>query len=218
MKEAHDRLRELRLKKGYETASDAARAFGWNEHTYKSHENGMRGIRQPAAQKYARAFGTSPAFIMYGNEANAVPVVNHVGTAPVVGAVSAGLFLEGDSFEDEGISVPVVPRNGIPGDVQYALKVVGQSVNKKIADGAFAICAPLDRYPGGAEHGQLVHVIRERAGLHEHTIKELRYGPDGAYLMPVSTSPDHQEPIKLNGDDDTTIRIQGVVIGAFSPL
>lgn len=217
MTEPHDRLRKLRIAKGYENPSDAARAFGWNEHTYKSHENGNRGLKPLAAQKYAKAYGSSAAYIMYGTT-NGGEFINHVDSAPLVGVVSAGVFLESDGLDFGEITVPLVPRKDIPGSAQYALKVAGESVNKKIPDGAFAICAAFGSYPGGAEHGTLVHVVRERAGLHEHTIKEVRYTKDGAYLMPVSNHPDHQEPIPLGGNDETTIRIQGVVIGSFSPL
>lgn len=213
-----DRLRKLRLKKGYETATDAARAFGWNEATYTSHENETRGIRSAVAQKYARAFNSTAAYIMHGTNGSPAETVNHVDTVPLVGVVSAGVFLESDTLDFGEVTVPVVPRKDIPGAAQYALKVAGESVNRKIPDGAFAICASFDRYPGGAEHGMLVHVVRERAGLHEHTIKEVRYTKDGAYLMPVSSHPDHQEPIALDGDESTTIRIHGVVIGSYFPF
>lgn len=217
MTEPHDRLRQLRIRKGYDTPAAAAKAFGWNEHTYKSHENGTRGLKAEVAQKYGRAFGASAAYIMYGAGADSVDI-NQAEMVPLVGEVSAGVFLEGRTYKDEDIEVPVVPRKDIPGVAQYALKVVGESVNKKIADGSFAICAPLERFPGGAEHGSLVHVVRERAGLHEHTIKELQFTKDGPVLKPVSTDPRHQDPIIPNGDDDTTVRIHGVVIGSFTPL
>lgn len=225
MKSAADRLRELRIRRGFSTAADAARAFGWNEHTYKSHENAVRGIRPDAAKRYAAAFGSTAAHILgmgpdSGNGTLA-DIVNHVINAPVVARVSAGVFRY-----DEGIvegtfnPVPAVPRKDIPAQMQYAILVDGPSVNLRIADGAYAICAPYDTFPGGAQHGQLVHVVRERAGLHEHTIKELRFTRSGMVLVPVSTDPRYQEePIKLaTGDADELVRIQGVVIGMYQPL
>lgn len=217
MTEPHDRLRQLRIKKGYETPSDAARAFGWNEHTYKSHENGIRGMKAHVARKYAQAFGTTASFLMYGDGNGAVDI-NQAETVPLVGEASAGVFLESRTVGEEDVRVPVVPRKDIPGGAQYALRVVGDSVNLKIADGSFAICAPYDKFPGGAEHGSLVHVVRERSGLQEHTIKEIRFTKDGPALFPVSNNPKHQEPIIPNGDDDTTVRIHGVVIGSYTPL
>ena len=64
--EPHERLAQIRAAAGYDTPSDAARAFGWNETTYRSHENGTRGIRSDIAERYAKAFRSSAAFILTG--------------------------------------------------------------------------------------------------------------------------------------------------------
>lgn len=220
MSDAADRLRALRIKKGFANPIDAARAYGWNEHTYKAHENGLRGIRPDAARKYAAAFGSTAAHIMgLGNGLSPKPAVNQVVQVPVMARVSAGTFRYDEPLEYEGEAVPAVIRSDIGSASQYSLIIDGPSVNKRIPDGAFAICVPLNEYPGGAQHGQLVHVVRERAGLFENTIKELRYGAGGATLMPVSTDPRYQEPISLaSGDDGELVRIHGIVVGAFIPV
>lgn len=213
-----ERLKELREKR-FETAKAAADAFGWNEVTYRSHESGMRNIPLPAARKYAIAFGVTPGSILGiepgGNSSGINPTLN----VPLVATVSAGAFRVDDGLDIEGVQVPAVPRPDIPAGVQYSVVVDGQSVNKRIPDGAFAICAPFDKYPGGPKHGQLVHVIRERSGLVEHTIKELQYSRDGMILMPVSTDPRYQERVVLaTGEEGEIVRIHGVVIGVFQPL
>ena len=213
------RLRQLRIRKGFATASDAAKAFGWNEHTYKSHENGVRGIRPDAARKYAAGFGSTAAYILGIGNGSETPAVNHVTNVPVIARVSAGTFRYDEGLELEGVLVPAVPRKDVVADLQYSVIVDGPSVNKRIADGAYAICVPYDRYPGGAQHGQLVHVVRERSGLHEHTIKELRFTATGSILVPVSTDPRYQEEIALGtGEDDEIVRIHGIVIGSYTPL
>lgn len=66
MKEIADRLREIRQDAGYKTATDAARAFGWNENTYRSNENGQRPPSRQAAVKYARAFRVSVDWLLTG--------------------------------------------------------------------------------------------------------------------------------------------------------
>jgi transcriptional regulator with XRE-family HTH domain len=219
MTEPADRLRELRARKGFSTAIDAARAFGWNEHTYKSHENAIRGIRLDAARKYAAAYNSSAAFILTGQVTGETPEVNSVINVPVVARVSAGAFRDDEGLEIEGILVPAVPRRDIAASLQYSVLIDGPSVNKRIPDGAYAICAPYASYPGGAQHGQLVHVVRERSGLFEHTIKELRYTATGSTLVPVSTDPKYQDAIRLDtGETDEIVRIQGVVIGTFQPF
>lgn len=219
MKEASDRLRELRIRRGYSTAAEAAKAFGWNEHTYKSHENGIRGIKTDAARKYASAFGSTPGFILTGGGRGDSPVINQIAHLPVMARVSAGTFRYDEPVAEEGFFVPFVPRGDIPGSAQYAVIIDGPSVNKRIPDGAFAICAMYDSVPGGAQHGSLVHVVRERSGLHEHTIKELRFSREGMMLYPVSTDPRFQDPVVLSsGEDGEIVRIQGVVIGVFQSL
>lgn len=215
-------MKELRIKRGFESAIDAARAHGWPTTTYQSHENGSRGIKIDVARRYAKAFGTTAAYILTGSKPgnnSSTPVVNHLASVPVVAAVSAGTFRYDEGIEEGASPVPAVPRGDIPASSQYAVIVDGQSVNKRIPDGAFAICAKFDSYPGGAQHGQLVHVVRERSGLHEHTIKEIRFGREGAELWPVSNDPKHQKPVLLSsGDEGEIVRIHGVVIGIYQPL
>ena len=215
-----ERLKELREKRGYSTAKEAADALGWNEVTYRAHENGTRNIPLHIARKYATALGSDAAYILgLTRNGGQQQSVNHVIHVPLVGRVSAGAFRYEEGLKTKGIAVPAVPRADIPAGVQYAVEIDGPSVNMKIADGAFAICAPLDKYPGYPKHGQLVHVVRERAGLFEHTIKEIQYTPDGAVLVPRSTDPQFQEIVTLDHPDEgTTVTIQGVVIGSYQPF
>lgn len=216
-----DRLKSLRSKR-FETAKEAADAFGWNEVTYRSHESGGRNIPVSSAKKYAGAFGSTAAYILgigSGDAGAKQEPVNHVVKVPVVAKASAGAFRFDEGLELEGSIVPVVPRADIPAGVQYAVVVDGPSVNLRIPDGAYAICAPYENYPGGAKHGQLVHVVRERAGLFEHTIKELRFTDRGTTLVPCSTDPRHQSAVQLSApEDDTTVSIRGVVIGVFQAI
>jgi len=216
------RLKELRVKRGFASARDACRAFGWNEATYRGHENGLRGFKVDAAERYARAFNSSAAFILTG-ETNGVPTnpIRGITQVPLMGVASAGSFRLAEEIDLPNFRVPAVQRVDIPDSVQYSLLVDGESVNRKIANGAYAICAPLEFMPGGVKHGQLVHVVRERAGLYEHTIKQVEAVKGGWELLPVSTDPRFQGKINLRDgadEDDLTVTIRGVVIGSFQPF
>ena len=68
MEEPNDRLRIARQNAGFEDAASAARAYGWNVHTYRSHENGTRGIPAQAARRYARMFKVSAGWILTGEK------------------------------------------------------------------------------------------------------------------------------------------------------
>ena len=65
MSETNERLRKARIAAGYESASDAARAFGWTVSTYLGHENGDRPISKKAGVKYAKALKIDPLSILY---------------------------------------------------------------------------------------------------------------------------------------------------------
>jgi hypothetical protein len=62
----HDRLMWAREHAGFKTATDAARRHHWNENTYRSHENGARGISKKAAAGYARAYKMPVEWLLYG--------------------------------------------------------------------------------------------------------------------------------------------------------
>lgn len=65
----HGRLRWARERAGYTSIRSAALAFGFNENTYKSHEQGIRqaeGLKTKHLAKYARAFKISEAWLATG--------------------------------------------------------------------------------------------------------------------------------------------------------
>jgi hypothetical protein len=64
--EANERLQHARRRKGFPDATSAARALGWNENTYRSHENGTRGIKRSAAKRYAAAFKVNEVWLLTG--------------------------------------------------------------------------------------------------------------------------------------------------------
>ena len=45
MMKMHDRLKEARLRAGYKTATSAIESCGWNNSTYRAHENGQNGFK-----------------------------------------------------------------------------------------------------------------------------------------------------------------------------
>ena len=66
MNEMYERLQAARRCAGYANATDAARAFGWNETTYRAHESGRRGLKNEVAVRYAKAFRTDEAWLLTG--------------------------------------------------------------------------------------------------------------------------------------------------------
>jgi len=60
-----DRLRQARERARFPSAAAAARRHHWTYTTYVSHENGQTDVPREAAIEYARAFNTTPEWIMF---------------------------------------------------------------------------------------------------------------------------------------------------------
>ncbi|WP_144755876.1 XRE family transcriptional regulator [Bartonella saheliensis] len=64
-KDQSSRLMKARLLRGFRSAKEATRYFGWNYSSYIQHEQGLRGISR-ASKKYAKAFRISEAWLLTG--------------------------------------------------------------------------------------------------------------------------------------------------------
>ena len=69
----HTRLRRARLLAGYDSARAAIERFGWKASTYRAHENGQNNFSARAAAAYARAFGVSSSWLLFGDPGAGLP-------------------------------------------------------------------------------------------------------------------------------------------------
>lgn len=124
------RLRQARVKAGYETATDAARSFGWEVPTYRSHEAGRRPYDDEAATRYGRAFKSPPEWLLFGRNAPRwtwLKIMSYVGAG-------AEVLPNEEPFEE------VEPPPGCQEDA-FALIVRGNSMSPAMGDGDILICA-----------------------------------------------------------------------------
>jgi len=179
----------------------------------------MRGITE---EKLAGAVNLSVVELFSEKAEGALSLPLSLAEMPVakiVGVVEAGAWREAINMDANKGSISFVPHQGFPSEVQFAMRVSGESCNRVIQDGGTAIVVPYESFPGGIEalaqrsNHPLVVFERERSGNYEYTIKELHRSDDGFILKPVSDHPDHQSEIELdeNGDTDR-IRIAFVVV------
>jgi SOS-response transcriptional repressor LexA len=225
MTEVNERLIIAREKAGYATAADAARALHVNLQTYYSHESGASGLRAPVAEKYARKFKVSLTWLLTGqgeiSPNGAEPYEIEVAGLPLLGTIQAGHWLETtDAIEGANKEmVPVVKDPRFPHAKQYALRVVGDSMDLDYPDGSIVTCVDFADSGLALVDGMLLHVERQRAGgqLLEITLKAVERRRGNIFLVPHSSNPKHQA-FSLNGSDsDTEVIARGVVIGGYSP-
>jgi SOS-response transcriptional repressor LexA len=139
------RLKAARKHAGYDTAKNAAEAFGWNVNTYKSHENGKRGLLDDAARRYAKAFAVAaswltldenpPAWIGKGVDNNKRVRMRR---APVLAWVAVDGYLSyrlGDMDRDLAIHYVEIDADPAVGRRLFFLPVVGESMIAKPAVG-----------------------------------------------------------------------------------
>ena len=127
MTEINDRLQYVRKKAGFESATEAAESYGWNVNTYRSHENGARGLRFEALSRYARAFNASVTWLLTGAGAE-----TDTFAVRIAGSVKDRCIVE--NAEQERVQTDIfigfsVPRNAL------ALLVETDSLYPKYIDG-----------------------------------------------------------------------------------
>jgi hypothetical protein len=93
------RLAKSRQERGFSDAKSASNYFGWNYTSYSQHERGERGLRRQVAERYAKAFRVSPAWLLTGEGRP------KSGVTPIVGYAAAGAdsvtFADGQGPFDE---------------------------------------------------------------------------------------------------------------------
>lgn len=215
------RLSAARRHAGYETVADAARSLGVKYPTYASHENGSAGVRHPVAEKYARKFRVSLEWLLTGRgdmlAQGVAPTEIEVSGLPVLGSIQAGHWLETTFLDadEEPEVLPVARDARFPRARQYALYVVGDSMDLDYPDGSYVTCVDFSESGLSIVDGLTVHVERQRSAgqLVEITLKRV-VARNGIFsLAPRSTNPVHQ-PITFTGQDSDIV-IRGVVTGGW---
>ena len=221
MDQKAERLREARIKAGYDSATDAAEAFGWGVAGYRHHENGTRSYGPDKAKQYGRAFRVKPGWLlgMDGIEKELSTSVNQTEKLIVEGPVAAGVWRE----PAEGVAKMIIDiPPPIAGVTRFGLTVEGYSMDMHYEPGTVLDCVSI--FTNGVEPESGDHVIVERIkpdGLRELTVKEFVVRGDVFALIPRSTKPEFQEIIigrpdrDFVGDDE--VRVIGFVVSTITP-
>lgn len=180
----------------------------------------LRGkTRSPNAEnlaKLAAALETTSEWLMGKDGDEPVRVVPPVTGLEVCGSIQAGSWVDrsiiDDSHEREIIPVARDPR--FLDCRQYALLVVGDSMNLEFPEGTYVTCVDLVDSGLEIKPGRMVHVERHNGPLVEVTLKVIGVVDGELMLCPKSTNPKHQ-PIKLDGDGGTEIIVRGIVTGSY---
>lgn len=142
--------------------------------------------------------------------------VNHL---QVMGRAQAGAFLDVSMIDDvmDREVIQVARDLRYPRARQYALLVVGDSMNKLFDDGSYVTCVDWAESGLGLRQGMCLHVERHNGALIEVTIKSLDLQDDQWVLKPLSSNPVHK-PIRLDEDQSAEVIVKGLVTGSWKPI
>lgn len=129
MKDRAERLRWAREHAGFAKMADAARAHGWDEFVYRSHETGRRKFDETWAQRYARAFRVRFLWLLSGQGSatkGTLAVLSYVGA-------KAEVFPSDDAIDE------IDPPPECPPEA-FAVIVRGDSMWPIFEDGDILVC------------------------------------------------------------------------------
>lgn len=217
-----ERLRAAREKAGYDSAADAARAFGWKEPAYRHHENGTRGFGPDAAKRYGRAFKVKPGWLLGLDNVSGAPAPDHKEDDRLVvnGSVEAGVWRASEYWDDERTFVIEGMPSPFPNIRRFGMVVAGKSMDKHYQPGEVLDC--ISAIDSGAKPQTGDHVIVENVrsdGLRELTVKEYREEAGRYWLVPCSSDPKFT-PVEYDGPDaehtdQSEIRVIAFVITSY---
>ena len=168
-------------KSGYSDA-EIARRLGVNRSTISRWKSGEQSPPLPKVKEIANFFGVSPmVFVDEGR----IPVVGRSVEVPLYGSIAAGIPLEMIEIE-EYIEIPEMIAEKYPGS--FLLRVNGDSMNKVVPSGMYALIAPHEDIKNG-------DIVAINVNGHEATLKRFFKNYNTITLEPDSYNPEHRPQI-----------------------
>ncbi|VXB53096.1 putative Repressor LexA [Exiguobacterium sp. 8H] len=213
------RIKEKRLQYNL-TQGELAEKLGVGTTTVSAWEKGRAAPRMGKVAEIAEFFKLPTSYFVSDNKYTAhgqgppLPpeAITNIGVAkhkiPVYGSISAGVPLEAiENLTDTEIGDRLVNKYGK--DKLFGLIVRGDSMNKIIPDGFYAILAKTDR----VESGEVAAVI---CNGNDATLKRVAILEDGIVLQPSSTNPEYKSQMFIN-EAAEDVRVIGKLVAVMSP-
>jgi len=211
-------LLEVQNEKGWNTKEWCRKAGVTPTAVYNFLRGQSRSLSLPILERLA-----STARVPIGRLTGEPGLVKiDVPSVQIIGVVRAGLWHETPEYLAGIGKEIVVPLPEEYRESAFGLEIAGPSMNQFFPEGSFVVCLPIEELPRELKSHDKVVVLRERAGLYEHTLKELVIDENTGrpWLWPRSTDPNFQTPIEIPDGEPTEseeIRILAVVIGSYRP-
>lgn len=218
MTNIYEKIKMLREEKNL-SQQDLAKKVGYNDRSMIAKiESGKVDLTQSKIQLFANALGTSVSFLLgFTDEKNSIDIyrnnsVNDGTYHLQLLNVSAGLP-ESDYSDIENIEVPSYYKFDYLMEELFAIRVIGESMNKILPDGSIVICKRTsDQHE--VKNGDMVVFKKDN----EYCIKKYVETDTLLIFEPMSFSQDFKPLIysKLDLTESDPLEILGVVKYQFN--
>ena len=190
-------IKRLRTEREW-TQEQLAEKVGVTRSTVTQWETGWSQPRMGAVTRLAGAFGVTVAEVVGSERSSGFSPV------PLYGRVAAGTPIEMLVAED----IKEAPARFTDDDPDaYLVRVVGNSMSRRIQDGDFALVSP--KYTEPNEHDMFLVTVNGD----DATIKRVRVLENGIELVPDSYDPTYRPKVfDYNMEDTPPIRIIGKIV------
>ena len=221
-----ERLRHLMQQRGLSKAQ-LSRRSGINYDSINKYVRGeVDNPRGDVFSRLAEVLGCQVEWLVFGSD-QVEPLSSSSGGSPggipFYGDVRAGAWLEVNALHEPSFEhIPLIrdPRYGA--GEQFAVRVVGDSMDLIFTPGTYLICVSLPSLGREPKENELVIAEKTMSGLKEVTVKRFCLEGGQILLKPESRNPVHQSiifnPQHTGGEsenDGTDVSIIALVIGEY---
>lgn len=201
------KIAEARIAKGW-SQQDLAEKMDTTQQTIQRYESGSRDIKSSVLIKLSAVLGVTISYLL-GMENTSIPS-NDMVEVPLYGAIAAGTPIE---------MIPVENSQPVPSEVRrrypsaFLLKVEGDSMNKILPNGCYALVDPCD----AVEHNGAPYAVCVNG--YDATIKRVNKLNNGFELAPDSNDPTYSKQVfNYNEPGTQTITVIGEVVYFVLPF
>lgn len=195
-------LKKIRIENNL-TQEELAKKINTSRSNIANYENDKNMPSIDILEKLSKIFGCSIDYLLGKTTENSISISDKIYMCPVYGQIPAGE----PNWAEECIEgrLPLDPNlmNIVDPEECYFLRVNGESMNKIIKNGAYALIRKAD----WVENGNIAVVL---VNGYDATLKKFTRNNDVVVLEPMSNDPSFQTQIYTK---DTPIKIIGKYIG-----
>lgn len=195
-------LKKIRIENNL-TQEELAKKINTSRSNIANYENDKNMPSIDILEKLSKVFGCSIDYLLGKTTENSISISDKIYMCPVYGQIPAGEPNWAEECIEGRLPLDPTLMNIVDPEECYFLRVNGESMNKIIKNGAYALIRKAD----WVENGDIAVVL---VNGYDATLKKFTRNNDVVVLEPMSNDPTFQTQIYTK---DTPIKIIGKYIG-----